>query len=200
VLGDEVLTEKETKRLSRGEKQIIAALQRSGVSEMFWEYYRRLRAKGFKAVESAAGAYIAAGYKGKGGHKGKGGMFTTQELGGLIGKSRKWVSEHLADGTPLQVAAMALRIDWWTARIPAIDESLYAKATGFYVQEGDELKYVAGETTAMKLAYQRAGVKLEADTSVSVDGWTVLINQARQEAASADSGNGSSGLEQGVKG
>lgn len=188
-LGEESLEQDTFDTLPLSEQQLIQRLSAFSLSQRFWEGYKQLRAHGFRTKDAAIGAWKAAGYK-------RGGKLTQDKFAEVLGISRRTIIRRLSNPA-LQDMAVALQMEWWHERVPAIDEALYARATGFYREnEKGELVYLPGEATAIKLAYQRARVAMSGEDAEPQDNWMQALEKARAEAAT-DSGNGLNGSDQG---
>lgn len=161
VLGDEKVREAEYAQLPQDEQTFVLRLSHV-MSARYWESFRVLRARRFKLVDAAAGAWLAAGYRGRGG-------MTHDQMAELLGISRRTFIRRLQDAE-LQRTALAQQMAWLNERVPSVDEALLAKAGG-------------GDVSAMKLFYQRARVIMsEADTGAGQDNWMAALAAARAEA------------------
>lgn len=159
-LGEERVGQSEFSGLPLDEQSFIQRL--SGVmSARYWEAYRSLRARRFSVREAAAGAWMAAGFKGRGGK-------THQQMADLLGISRRTFIRLVQDQS-LQTTALGLQMEWLNERVPSVDEALYRKAE-------------AGDVTAIKLFYSRSRVILsEADIAAGQANWMDALRAAKEE-------------------
>ena len=140
-LGDMVVEAAVVAQMSKPAQAVITALKARKLSGRFWEVWEKLQTEGYTAEQAAVGAFYATGRKGRNG-------INADTLGGLIGKSRQWITRQMSKDGTLSSRVETLKVEFWDDRVADIDERLYEKIINSYSTGAAEYR----------LAYERAGV------------------------------------------